>query len=275
LTERYFKASPTDLKLLRKDFVSNEQEPSIFRVDAAFTLGLLKWDVGDKEAAADYYRMGLEIAAGTSDSERSRAMEVSTKGVATYTRAVGDSTYTRTVGEKMDELTKIMKKNLRKLERPRLDITTPEQFETRFDGSTVRSRQDFVPLYNYPSITERLVEVGGTHCDCCGKGRQELGLATLMICTRCKMAYYCSKECQKSQWKAGHKQACRKSGQIEVGDWMQLQGLVSQPQLNMKIVEIRGPNENTSSGRWTVYLPDEDRVLSVSTDRLKRLRPTK
>jgi hypothetical protein len=97
----------------------------------------------------------------------------------------------------------------------------------------------------------------------------------LMICTRCKMACYCSKECQKAQWKAGHKQACRKPGQIEGGDWMQLQGLVSQPQLNTKVGEIRGPAENSSSGRWAVYILDEDRVISVSSERLKRLRPTK
>jgi hypothetical protein len=182
-------------------------------------LGLLKWDGGDKEATADYYRMGLEIAAATTDSERSRAME--------FSRA-GTSIYTRTVGEVMDELTKTTKENLRKLERPRMDPTISKEFETRSDGSKVASRQNFVPLYNDKSMTEQLVKVAGTHCDCCGKSREELGLATLMICTRCKMAYYCSKECQKAQWKDGHKQACRKPGQIEVGDRMQLQGLVSQ-----------------------------------------------
>lgn len=89
------------------------------------------------------------------------------------------------------------------------------------------------------------------------------------------MACYCSKECQKAQWKAGHKQACRKLGQIEVGDWMQLQGLVSQPQLNAKEGGIRGPAENRSSGRWAVYLLEEDRVISVSSERLKPIRPTK
>jgi hypothetical protein len=56
---------------------------------------------------------------------------------------------------------------------------------------------------------------------------------------------------------------------------MQLQGLVSQPQLNTKVGEIRGPAENSSSGRWAVYILDEDRVISVSSERLKRLRPTK
>jgi hypothetical protein len=152
---------------LRKDFVSNEEEPSIFRVDAALSLGLLEWDAGDREATADYYCMGMDVAAETSDLERSRAMEFSKL----------DSMYTRTVGEKMDELTKIIEKNLRKLERPRMG-DHPKKLETRSDGSEIWSRQDSVPLYSDYSITERLMKIGGTHCDCCGKSRQELGLAT-------------------------------------------------------------------------------------------------
>jgi hypothetical protein len=268
LTERFFKASASDLKTLRKDFISNEKEPSIFRVDAALSFGLVKWDAGDKEATGAYYRLGLEIAAATSESERCRLMQFSK----------GDSTYTRTVGDVMDELTKTTKENLRKLERPKFS-SCPDAFEIRSDGSKVPSRQAAMPLSSNESLTEQVLTVGGANCDCCGKSRQELGTATLMICTRCKMAYYCSKECQKAQWKAGHKQACRKEGQIEIGDLMQLHGLVSQPRLNSKIGKIQGPADTSSSSstssRWAVYLPDEDRVIAVSADRLKRLRPTK
>jgi len=43
----------------------------------------------------------------------------------------------------------------------------------------------------------------------------------LDCCSRCKMAYYCSKACQTKQWRAGHKQACRKKGEIRPGDVMQ------------------------------------------------------
>jgi hypothetical protein len=31
----------------------------------------------------------------------------------------------------------------------------------------------------------------------------------LPLCTRCKVARYCSKDCQKTHWKAGHKDECR------------------------------------------------------------------
>jgi hypothetical protein len=149
----------------------------------------------------------------------------------------------------MDELTELTKKSLRTLEQPHTCSFT--------DGF----------------ITKPIFQVGGANCDCCGKIRQELGLTFLNLCTRCKMAYYCSKECQKAQWKAGHKQACRKEGQIEIGDLMQLQGLVIQPQLNGLLTKIQGPADTSSGSRWAVYLlPDEDRVLAVSADRLKHLR---
>jgi hypothetical protein len=41
-------------------------------------------------------------------------------------------------------------------------------------------------------------------CDWCG-----LEFSANLICSKCKSAFYCSKECQKSAWKGGcHKQAC-------------------------------------------------------------------
>jgi hypothetical protein len=30
----------------------------------------------------------------------------------------------------------------------------------------------------------------------------------LLRCTRCKIALYCNKECQKADWKRGHKKEC-------------------------------------------------------------------
>eukprot|EP00656_Telonema_subtile_P014767 TRINITY_DN17639_c0_g1_i2.p1 TRINITY_DN17639_c0_g1~~TRINITY_DN17639_c0_g1_i2.p1 ORF type:complete len:760 (-),score=181.63 TRINITY_DN17639_c0_g1_i2:17-2296(-) len=46
----------------------------------------------------------------------------------------------------------------------------------------------------------------GSFCDCCGKKVQ-----TLLKCARCKTVAYCSKECQKTHWKAGHKDKCNTS----------------------------------------------------------------
>lgn len=38
---------------------------------------------------------------------------------------------------------------------------------------------------------------------------QEPALRTFMPCGRCRAAYYCGKECQRKDWKAGHKERCQ------------------------------------------------------------------
>lgn len=74
-----------------------------------------------------------------------------------------------------------------------------------------------------PDIISR-VTVGGARCDCCGKSRKDMKNNDFEVCARCKVAYYCSRECQTRQWNAGHNTACRKSGQIKRGDYMLLKG---------------------------------------------------
>ena len=43
-------------------------------------------------------------------------------------------------------------------------------------------------------------------CDACQKVTMDQ--PKMMICASCKGRYYCSKECQKKHWKAGHKKLC-------------------------------------------------------------------
>lgn len=112
---------------------------------------------------------------------------------------------------------------------------------------------------------------GGKHCDCCKKSEQELGLYELEKCSRCKLSFYCSKECQRKAWYAGHKQACRKKGQIEIGDDMLLGGLSTRQDLNGRFVKVVGMGK--SEGKWLVKLCDVPQPVSVLGDKLVRLRP--
>jgi hypothetical protein len=73
------------------------------------------------------------------------------------------------------------------------------------------------------------LDVGGDKCDGCGAAPPEE--KKLRHCGRCRLAYYCSPECSKVAWKTGHKQACRAPSQFEIGDMVQIQGLVSRPTL--------------------------------------------
>lgn len=45
-------------------------------------------------------------------------------------------------------------------------------------------------------------------CAVCGKSAASVGLATLLMCGRCRRVAYCSAACQRADWKAGHKAAC-------------------------------------------------------------------
>jgi hypothetical protein len=50
-------------------------------------------------------------------------------------------------------------------------------------------------------------------CDHCGKAQsQGRGAAKLKACSGCKTVLYCSKECQKADWKGGHKAVCNAHG---------------------------------------------------------------
>lgn len=62
----------------------------------------------------------------------------------------------------------------------------------------------------------------GNKCDNCGITREDAATNGdgLKNCRKCKLVFYCSRECQKLHWRSGHKEACRRPGQIEIGDVM-------------------------------------------------------
>jgi hypothetical protein len=46
-----------------------------------------------------------------------------------------------------------------------------------------------------------------SHCSCCKKKKE--AVSRLDKCSRCQVAYYCSKECQRGDW-GSHKEICKK-----------------------------------------------------------------
>ena len=52
--------------------------------------------------------------------------------------------------------------------------------------------------------TQERKAVSERMCNHCGKERGKL------ICSRCRGARYCSEECQREAWRAGHKRVCGK-----------------------------------------------------------------
>lgn len=61
------------LKGIKKD----HKAPALDRCDAAFTYGLMKWLLGDRESAARNYSLAIDINASAIPEERSRKVHTS------------------------------------------------------------------------------------------------------------------------------------------------------------------------------------------------------
>jgi hypothetical protein len=275
IREKWTTPTDADWKTLRKKFLYCNEEPIAFRMEAALTLGLACWDTGDRETAADYYREGIALANEATAEERARSF----LGAPDENMGAGPSLILTTIGSDIDESLVSLEGNLRILEnpfggygssRPNLrgdGSEMPEEVASNFilpDGST--------DIASALSLMERQ-RVGGNKCDCCKKTREDLGMKTLLYCSGCSMASYCSKECQKKQWKAGHKQACRKKSQIEIGDVMKLSALQARPDLNDTLVTVVNPHPS-KEGRWVVRgMNPPQEVVSVLAKNLLHIRP--
>lgn len=105
--------------------------------------------------------------------------------------------------------------------------------------------------------------------------RNALEIVNFDKCSRCKRAYYCSQDCQRAAWNAGHKHACRKPLERKVGDLMSFRepGTEADP-----LVELVAQDEDDAD-YWVVriYLASGDtaKTFSVRSDALTHLRPAK
>ena len=146
---------------------------------------------------------------------------------------------------------------------------------------------EIVPESKDADLFRRTTVVGGLECDFCHKTVQELGVTCLTRCGRCKATYYCSKECQRSAWKDGHKMACRSPNSLVVGDLMRICGHKDRADLNGRLVRLLAPDKSnaataTSADQWQVSLyaeleagDDTTKVFLVMAKNLAHIRPAK
>ncbi|GKZ00221.1 hypothetical protein MPSEU_000975000 [Mayamaea pseudoterrestris] len=268
LAEKYFKHTATDLENIRS-VLDNEEELAFFRVDAGLTLGILRHRDHDDEDAADVYRQAIGIAKAASKQELKR-------------RTLNELNQNVTVRELIGGLQEQLTKNLKSIERQGVRFI-PEGFIfgsappiPRSDGSCLENKIRTMRMPQDLALARRASEVGGRACDYegCRKTLAELGVDRLNACAKCKMAYYCSRECQTAAWKQGHKSACRAPEQRVVGDYMKVDGLEGRKEFNFQLVRLVEQLEN---GRWKVEfcVPKEASVISVASDKLVHIRPAK
>lgn len=284
LKEEYFPATDNDLKSLQR-IADDKSQGKLYRVEASFTCGLLLWIRNQREEAANYYRKAVRIAQRTSEKERKKTL------MATLVSPDGNQITglgMKSIGEIMDPIVEDAQGNLNKMEHttigfdPKLFPPSAQQQKLRSDGTPMPSaaRNTSIPLGPLPtSITQeqigRLLSVGGNQCDGCQKTLEELGRKQLQRCTRCGKTWYCGRECQTEAWKKGHKDFCRKPGEIKKGDYVRIQGLQSKPELNGTLVELVDEDPNNPGKRWLTRIPGGDTSVSIATGKLEQLRPLK
>ena len=281
LRELHFKASESDIKTLRKKFLRNVKEPPHFRVQASFALGVLETNRGDRETAAERYREGLIIAREASPEDKAKTVQ-SDEGPVSVAHLI--ETDSKTIESNLSILSgtgQTMEKHPCEYKRDfgKKDAMPPI-------GDTITLTRGVLEHDSFSEenldvlarLMERATMVGGNACDGCGKTLQDLGLDKFECCSRCNMAYYCSKSCQREAWRAGHKKACRKPDEIRAGDCMMLTGLKKRPEMNGKVVRIMAAAEK--EGRWMVTeksttYTNETTCVSIATGNLRHIRPAK
>jgi len=272
LTEKHFDPDPTDFEFLER-VMKDKLEPKLYRCQAAFSLGLLRWDKRQREEAAECYRDAIGMGEKAPAKERRKLIKTNSED---DTKIVE-----RSVGDVIDGILEQARDNLLRLESERVHHT-PLPCQMRSDGTPMpetRRRRTVaygpLPTDLNPDQMGHLLAVGGLKCDHCGKTRDELGVAHLQSCSRCKKAYYCSADCQRKQWReGGHKQHCRLPGQIMPGDYVLLNGLQARPELNGIVVQaVRAVPEQP--GRWETRIPGGERSVSIAQEKMEQLRPLK
>ena len=133
------------------------------------------------------------------------------------------------------------------------------------------SKSNIVPFFQ---------TVGGNFCDCCGKSAQDANLSVLFKCKACRLAWYCSKSCQSKCWAKGHRDHCKKFGNIGKGDAVMLSGLKTRPETNGTLVRVEELLGSGGRAAVQVLKPESSSLkvgmkLSIKLENLRHHRPLK
>ena len=307
LREEYIKPTKDDLAFLKIVHHDEHMSPLI-RAQASFTRGLLRFASSDREGAARSYRNVLQLISGASASDRSARVMMSS--------ASGDYSL-QPASLFLDEIEKTARSNLAVLERKERTIdahfsVSESGVEASFSGAAFNPRDMLRPVFalglnataadreeNADVLRHRLA-VGGGECDECSRPAGADGSALLM-CSRCSVAWYCSKACQTRAWPA-HKPHC---GPLRAGDLAMLRNLERSPALNghvrsgrcvdhlvccsivimnhnnpcngqvVRVVSVVNEEAPRADRRWecTLVGGEEGRRMSVRACNLRRVRP--
>ncbi|KAL3795046.1 hypothetical protein HJC23_006367 [Cyclotella cryptica] len=261
----HFEASESDFEKMR-GILENKHEPRLFRVEAGYTLGILHYDREERHKCEEMYQRAITIG----ERKLSKAKDSKREETCLLTKGDGKKS---TMKEIMMGVLEDCKKNLKQMNSatrvPAGAFFSPE-------GNPIRMTHQMLIGRGGTTLTNaeitNLTVVGGLRCDYCKKEATKLEL-----CSRCRMGFYCSKECQRNQWTIReHKKYCRIEGQFEPGDLVQCARLKNNPELNGFIVRVIGPDTTSIEERYKVQAEGAvkgDRIISIKPENLNQLRP--
>ncbi|KAJ3277364.1 hypothetical protein HDU76_010413, partial [Blyttiomyces sp. JEL0837] len=229
--------SPADMEFLwkvEKDLCWKEEgieTPKIDRMYAAFVLGYYRAAGSNKVGAIEMFRPVMDTDRFMTKAERKAKI---------FLHLGWD-----TVQYAIDELMKQLKVILKTLEIDMSEVVGPLsvgelEAAAEVGGSSI-DENDRVGKVSITKFGKLVEEILGRVCGVCKKKRRkgyegDPGVS-LIACSRCKMVYYCSVECQTIGWKAGHKQKCRKQFEFKEKDLVALKDL-SAESLNGRVERL-------------------------------------
>ena len=240
----------------RLPFARDEARPLLDRVKAYFARGLAKWDAGSRDEAATDYRGAMQLAATATSADRSGL-------VWRHQNVAGPEQVS--VSDEVDRIAEQARDNL--------SVLTGQ-----YDGDMAALAAAAAAEGALRGTLNPVRNVGGgafvlSDADA-GSNEAALKDAMAQMCGRCRMAFYCSKDCAKAAWRGGHKQACRAPGQFNVGDQVVVRGLVGRSELNGSIVVVRGELSEGRIPTGPIGSENEDGGFSIKPSNLRRLRPS-
>lgn len=124
---------------------------------------------------------------------------------------------------------------------------------------------------------QNYLTTGGSQCDHCGKTAEQAGLPCLHKCKQCRMAFYCSVECQAARWSGGgHREHCKKFARFNIGDKLVLFNLKKRSDLNASLVEVIGKTLPDRLNVRICYPPElEGTIVAAKKSNLRHHRPMK
>ncbi|KAJ3311967.1 hypothetical protein HDU76_002993, partial [Blyttiomyces sp. JEL0837] len=217
---------PSDIDFLNKV----EQDETVFRLGrimAAYIHGVILMSRGDNDGAAR--RFGKAILFGSQMTDEEKEVGFADKYIEAIKKYL-DRLHGKQTSEDSDETRE--GENPFRILRPKMMLPP---------GCLVdKVLPEDLPL---EVLDERGRVVKGGYCEGCKKDRT-VGIVEqpviLKQCSRCRLAWYCSPQCQRAAWKDGHKLFCRVPYDFKKGDVVKLrEGVVETIYLDRPGVKVK------------------------------------